>query len=386
MASNMARIIMSSGLIAAVSAPPVHAGAWSVAGQGQLGVGYDDNVRFSSVNPVGAWNGQADVSGQLLYQDDAFLWRLSPHVQAVRYDGLQVLNRTDQYLTILTQKTTETNSTNLTLTGTRDTTLTSELGFTGLAEVNKQHHGITATVSNDWNLTERFDLSTQLYASVNHYIDAAFTGLVDYNYGSALMSADYDFTERSTLTFQASLGKLQVPDVKAYDKTTLSTSIGYAVQFAQRWHASVSVGPSQIRTQGRDQTGSVYQIAVTRKAERSDLSLSLTRDVTPNGLGQLSRRQQGQISWNTALGARWSTTWSASVTRNQNVLQGNQPAQDSVTYGDLNANLSWRLTPTWSASVAAGYSQQKLSGIALAADKRYATLGISWTGLNKTLN
>lgn len=385
-ASTMARILMSSGLIAATAAPVAQAGVWNVVGQGSLGVNYDDNVRLSSSNQVADWSGVADASGSLSYQDDAFLFQVSPRVLAARYDVEHTSNRTEEYLTLLAQKTTETGNASVSLSGTQDTTLTSELGLTGLSDVNKKHRVGSVTMENSWNLTERIVASTQVYASASRYLDAQLTGLVDYNYGSGVVSASYDWTERSSFTLQASAGKLQVPDIEAYDKVNLSVTLGYRARLASQWNVALSFGPSKIRTEGRTDTGTVYNASLTHDAELMHINLSVNRDVTPNGFGLLSRREQIRLGLTRELGARWVTDWSATVSRNQNVLPAGGIAQDAVTYADVTGNLGWRMTPTWGVALVAGYTRQRVGGSQLTAERQHAALNFTWNGLVRPLN
>lgn len=385
-ASKMARILMSSGLIAATASPVAQAGVWNIAGQGSVGANYDDNVRLSSSNQVADWSGVADASGTLSYQDDAFLFQVNPRVLTARYDVEHAFNRTEEYLTLLVQKTTETGGSSVSLSGTQDTTLTSEPGFTGLSDVNKKHRVGSVTVANSWNLTERMVASTQVYASANRYLDAQLTGLVDYNYGSGVVSASYDWTERSSFTLQASIGKLQVPDIAAYDKVNMSVTLGYRVHFANKWNAELSFGPSKIRTEGRSDTGTVYNASLIHDAELTHINLSVDRDVTPNGYGLLSRREQLRFGLTRELSARWVTDWSATVSRNQNVLPAGGIAQDAVNYADVTGNLGWRMTPTWSVALVAGYTRQRISNVQLAAERQHIALNLTWNGLVRPLH
>jgi hypothetical protein len=382
----MARALISSGLMVASAGTPAHAGAWSIAGQGQIGGSYDDNVRLSTVNKITDWSGVADVSAALSYQDEAFLLRLNPRLLVVQYDAARAFNRTEQYLTLQLQKTTETGSHSLSVSGTQDTTLTSELGLTGLSEVNKKHRVASVTVGSSWSLTERVDVGAQLYASASRYLDAQQTGLIDYNYGSALISASYDWTTRSRFTLQASAGQLQVPDIASYDKVNLSATLGYRVQLAPRWRAELSLGPSQIRTAGQAANGSVYNASLTHEAELTSLNLAVSKDVTPNGFGLLSRREQIRLGLTRTLSERWVTDWSAAVIRNQNVLPAGSVAQQAVTYADLTGSLRWRITPTWGMALSAGYTRQRISSLQPAAERQQAALNVTWNGLARPLN
>lgn len=384
--SYVVRIVMSSGLIAAVTSPVARAGAWDVVGQGTIGGGYDSNVRLSPIDKVADSNGVADASGSLSYRDDAFSLQINPHVLMVRYDTERELNRSEQYLTLQAQNISERGTSSIALSGTQNTTLTSELGSTGVTEVNKKHREADLTVGNSWDATERFNLGAQLYTAVSRYEDARAFGLIDYNYGSAALTGGYARTERSSVTMQASMGKLQVPDIGVYDKTNLSVMLGYKVQFATGWRAAVSFGPSQIRTQGRADSGTVYAGSVSHQSLLTTFNLSLSRDVTPNGFGLLSRREQLRLDASRALSERWTTDWSVTASRNQNMLPDGGIEQDRVAYADLTGNLHWRIAPTWTVTLAAGYSMQRVGTAQPSAERQHAALNISWNGPTRSLH
>ena len=390
MAKRMARVLISSGLLMAGSAAPVHAGAWNYSGRTQLSSTYDDNILLSAGNQyapiLSATAGAADVSGRLQFQDDTVLWQLDPRFLATRYSGQQTLNHTEKFLTMLSQFTGERGSNSLTLTGTEDTTLTSEIGLTGLSAVNKKHRTVTANIDSNWRFSEFIDAGVQISANENRYFDKQGTGLVDYDYGTATVNANYKWTERSQFFLQTSVGKLQVPDLNVYDKTNLSAVLGYSTQFSQRWLGTVYYGPSQVRANGSKANGTVYSASLSRKSELTNLSMSYTRDVTPTGYGQFGRRDQVQLALNQPLSERWATNWTVTSIRTRYITATGNLELNTVNYGDVAGNLSWSISPTWTLSLTAGYTRQTVQTVTSAAERNHAALNISWNGLMHRLN
>ncbi|MGE0188353.1 MAG: hypothetical protein AB7F79_02845 [Steroidobacteraceae bacterium] len=387
MVKQMARILMASGMVAGMSfGMPTYAGGWGTTGSVQLAGNYDDNARLSTLNVVSAASGSSDLSAKLLYQDDSFLCSINPRMLALRYDGDRTLNRTEGYLTLLARRTTETGSNSVSLAGTSDTTLTSELGTTGLSEINKQRRNVATTINTQWDVTEKFSTSTQLYAAANRYIDAKQTGLVDYNYGSVLINSVYQWTNQSSLSLQASAGKLQVPEYARLNKTNQSVTLGYVVQWSPQWSSNVSLGPSRIQTRSGTQSGSVYNIGFSREAERSMFSASVAREVTPNGFGSLSQREKYQFNWNVQLTDRWSSNWSATAIRNENIAESGAPAGDRLTYSDISGSVTWRITPTWGTAFTIGQTRQRVGDNQTTAARNHAVLSISWNGLLRQLH
>lgn len=389
----MARILVStSWLMATGAVVPVYAGAWTAAGRTQLSTSYDDNVLLTPETHIGGWYSAADLSAQLQFEADQVVFRADPRLLATRYQSETNLNRTERYLTLFGQFTSELAINSLTLSAAQDTTLTSELGLTGFAAVNKKHRTSAATFNTTHAFNEFVDGSLQLYATTNRYLDAQGTGLIDYNYGSALLNVNYKFTERSSFFLQTSAGKLQVPSQANtiagldYNKTNLAAVLGYSVMMSPRWKATVYWGPSQVRTGYAVASGSDYSVSVTRKSELMSLATSFTRDVTPSGYGLLSRRDQARLDWNQPLTERWATNWSLISVRTRNVLTDGSLELNSVNYRDLTGGVSWLYSPTWTVSLSAGYTRQQVQGLDVAANRHHAALNISWNGLARRLN
>ncbi len=384
-ANVMTRVAVCSGL-AMLSAAPVRAGDWTLAAQALATGNYDDNVRLSSRNAVASWTGAGEATAQLQFRDDTSQWQFSPRVRSVRYDSERTLDRTEYYATLAGQIAGERGALSVTLSGTQDTTLTSEPGLTGLAEANKKHRTGSATVSNRYSMSERLDFSTQVYASVNRYLDAEFTGLVDYDYGSALLGASYELSERSVLSLRFAAGKLQAPELTRLDKTNYSVNLGYSLQLGPRWRLDLSAGPSRIDTAQRIDRGSVYDATLTHRTEMMTFRFSATRDVTPTGQGLLTQREQLRLGLEKTFTPRWSVGGWTAIIRNRYLQDAGAPGQNTVTYGDVTGNLTWLITPTWQVSLSGGYTQQRTGSSQPRAERSHAGLSVSWKGLARRLN
>ena len=383
----MARVVMSTTLvIAATGSAPVYAAAWILSEQASANVGYDDNVRLSTINVAVATNISSNVSAHWVRQSDALSWSIDPHLAVIRYTDYSMLNHSEEGVVVTGQQQTERRNSTVSFNWVQDTTLTSELGFTGFSEVNKRHQASVLTVSQTEQWSERFDVQTQLYAASNRYIDAANTGLVNYNYGSAQLSGDYALTERTQLSLDSSIGKLQVPGISNYGKTNASVMLSYSAVFADRWHAKLSYGPSSVRSERSNDQGTVYAVNISRKSATSNLQLAISRDITPTGQGVLTRRQQFTLSASRALSERLSTSITGILVKNDSQFLTNNLNFYGVRYSDLTANLSWNWTPTLTVSLSAGHSDQRIEQAARTAMRNHAALNITWSGLARTLH
>lgn len=365
----------------AASGGPVHAAAWSMSEQASVGAGYDDNILLWTDQPRRAANASANLGLHLERHSDALALTLDPRIVAVRYDNYSEFNRTEQYLNATAQHQSELGNMSLALNWTRDTTLTSEAGLTGNTTVNKPHEAFAATFSNVRQWSERWDTSTQLYATTNRYSDAGLTNLVDYNYGAAQFGIDYSLTAASQLSLSGSMSKLQVPDFSYLDKSSDSATLSYSASLAQRWQVKLAFGPSRVRSQFGTEQGTLYQASVTRQSEISNIQLSIGRDITPTGQGVLTRREQVNLVFSRELAERLNLQLRANWIKNNNILLGYGFIYNQVRYSEVNASLNWRLTPTWTASLSGGHTEQSSQYVTGSATRNQVSLGVTWTGL-----
>jgi len=381
----MARVAFTAGL-AIAGTTATHAAVWNVQGQASLYTGYDDNVRQSMRDaPETAYAG-TDASLHLAIQNPVWSASIDPRVVRVRYRNYAILNRTENYLNASWQQQAETSNYELSANWTRDTTLTSELGLTGLAEANKHHQSTALTWVHSTQWTERFLTQGLLFASMHRYADAANTGLVDYNYGSAQFSMQYALTPRSQISFDVNAGKLQVPDLVNVDKVNQSLMMSYNLAFAERWQMKISAGPSRVQAPLSTESGTVYEFSLNRKSEISSLQLKVARDITPTGQGILARREQWILSASRDLTERLSGNIKVSSTQNDNLYLAYAVTARGVRYDELSSSIAWRFTPQIVIGLNAGYTSQKLQDESRVVRRRYASLMINWLGAVHTWN
>lgn len=378
----MARVLFTAGLT--MAAGSAHAGVWSWLPSARLNAQYTDNVRLAVHDAEAASSATADLKTSLLRQDDAFSVGFTPRVVAVRYDDYAALNRVDAYVDANAKCTAERGSTALTLSWQQDTTLTSELGSTGLSEVNKRHRSGGATLSGSLLASERISLTGQAFATVHRYVDAENTGLVDYDYGTVAASTVYALAEASQLSLQLSAGRLQVPDYRMLDKNNYALTLNYDTQLNERWHAVLSAGASRVHRRD-DYDGFVYEASVDRKSELLTLRFAGKRSITPTGNGTLARSDRLSLQVSRPLTELVSFSVAAAWTRNRNVAQQGGLDPDSLRYGDIGGNLNWRIAPTWTLSIFVGHAEQRSYGNDRNATRNYGGFNLSWSGIARAL-
>jgi hypothetical protein len=350
--------------------------------QSDLTILADDNVRFSVIDRESEFNAAIELGAQLGYQRGRYSWQTTPRVLLVRYERETALNRSERYLATTVSRAGERGSQSVRFDASEDTTLTSELGLTGLANVNKRHRSLNSSVSGSWQITERAVGTGQLSVAESRYFDAENTGLVNYDYGSASVAGKYSIREGSRMALSVTTSRLQVPNSPIYDKTTLSASMGLQQQFGPMWRAELSVGPSQVRrTSGPVESGVIYDLNLSRNSETVGFSLDLNRDLTPTGRGLLSRRESINLSLRRQIDERWDVSLQVYGARSHNLLPHGGLEQDALTYASGTVGVAWKMSPTWQLSCSAGYSGQKTESEQPSATRRQARINFSWNGL-----
>lgn len=307
-------------------------------------------------------------------------WSLRPRLYSERHSDDPLLDRDDEYLGAGFTYAYEKVQWSASVDFSNDTTLTSELGLTGLVEDNRRHEGITATAGPTFSLSERTTAGVQAYWNDNHYRDARFTGLVDYEYGAVAVFSKHVFSERTELSVKARVGEMRVPANPLADKQDATLTLGWRYEPWPLWTLDLAAGSSYARSESGTDDGMVFNVGMQRRAERWTFSTSGGRDVIPTGRGALTRRDQLSISASRALTERLSASFSVRGVRNQELLtQSGLPAQQ-LKYGRVDLRLGWQFAEHWNLSAGIGGTLQRVSSRPDGAENQGASLSIVWNG------
>jgi len=379
MASPAARSIVLATLTSAAAS--VHAADWRVTPAISSSVAYVGNPRLSRDGGDAYTSHQAELSAPMSFDNGRSQLSLTPRFVYAAYPDDPLLDRNDTYVTLAAQRRYETATLSASADFISDSTLTSELGLTGLQETNRPHETWILTAAPTLLLSDRTQVGAQLNWSDNSYKDAEFTGLADYRYSLGAISASYAWSQNVQLSLQSSFGRLEVP-VSGARSDNINATASASWQYSELWRAQLSVGPSLVEAGGVSSRGYVYSVGTTRQGQRSTVSALVTKDVTPTGQGVLVARERARLSVAHAFTDRLGATVSADFVRNEDavVVRGIGPRAASYQYGIVNTSLNWRFTPNWSAVLAA--SGRTLSNSSTDADASGYSMGLSlqWRG------
>jgi hypothetical protein len=265
---------------------------------------------------------------------------------------------------------------------TRDTTLTSELGSTGLTQGNLRHESYVASFGPAWQVSERMQAHSTFSSQAHRYDGRENSGLENYLYSRVFASVSYVLSDRTSVSVSGAAGKISRDGI-GEDSENASVSVQARHAWSTRWSMGAEIGPSWVRAeQGREQ-GLLYGADLSLAFEKSSLSLSVNRSQAPSGRAVLTELEQANLGFNTQITERLAGSVTAGFTRRRNAVRELDLEFERVRYSRVEVSLSWRATPNWLIGASLGNRVQEV-GSAFTDDatgRGYeALLTLSWTG------
>jgi hypothetical protein len=372
---------------AVLFAQQASAAEWQLAPSLHMGTVYADNPRLFTHDETSTSGASGELTASLKRLTDRSELSLSPRLVSARYSDDETLDSDDQFLTAGYRRLGERSEWNMQMGVTRDTTLTSELGSTGLVQSNRRHQAVSFMVSPRVMFTERVSGGLQMSLMDNRYMNAESTGLVDYTYKAMTLYATVALSDAgSALTLTAQGGELATP---GYFKTATrdgTLRLGWSFQPWPLWTASLSAGPSMVEAGESSDTGVVMDGELKRIGERWSLTVNAGRSQSPTGRGLLTRRDEAKLTFTRALTERLSGSIGARWVRSEDLLPQRSGASTYfVDYARLDLGASWRLTRSWSLSLALSGNTQDYELAEERADGYRASLSFVWNGQPQSL-
>jgi hypothetical protein len=350
-------VCRGSGIFAAALAgAPALAADWSVQPVAQLYAQVESNPQLLADGERSAQSGVADLTLGISRRTELLDMNLNAGGSFRRYGGEVDLDRDDQQVQLGFSRRGERYTLRGNASVTRDTTLTSELGTTGITEYNQRHRARALSLAPTWQASERMTTGLTLGWQDNRYARGPQNGLADYNYFSAAFNSGFEFSEASTVSLVASAGRLD----SKFRTDNLDARLQVQHAWSSRWSASLSGGPSWMRTGSRTARGSVFSASLLHQGERLSLDTSLGRSISPTGSGLLSRRDEASLRATFALTEHVNAAASVSAIRSREFIPQFGFKLSDVRYLRSELSLSWRISRDWSLGAGAGNSEQQL--------------------------
>lgn len=364
--------------------PAAHASEWLVSPNARVAADYTDNPRMLREGGESSAGAVGELSASIVRRTERTDLTLQPRLRSSRYRDAESLDSDDQYVSLALKHVAERAEWNASANFTRDTTLTSELGSTGIVQANRRHEGLTLSAGPTFMLTERVNAGAQLYWMDNHYVDAEFTGLVDYEYQALSVFSNYALSELSSATLAAQGSELVVPEQQSKTRDA-SLRLSWRYQPWSLWTLAISAGPTYVEAEYGNDSGEVFDVDLQRQGELWTITAKAGREMAPTGRGVLTRRDQVSIGLNHRITDRLSGGISARWIRNQDLLPQPGIAFAEVTYGRLDLRADWRVAEHWSVALAFGGATQEYDSTSGSAENYRASLSIVWNGQPQSL-
>jgi hypothetical protein len=307
---------------------------------------------------------------------------LTPIFRGYRYDDNNNYDRDEEQVGLSYDWTGEKVSWHTGASGARDTTLTSELGTTGLTQGNLRHESWGASIGPTWTVSERVRVESTVDTNSSRYPDEQ-TSLSDYRYSTAMLSTTYAVSEQMSLAVYGTAGKLD-SDISGNDTNDKSANIRVQYRLSPMYGFGASLGRSWVSADSGRTQGLLYSANVSRAFERSSLSFSISRRNAPSGRALLTEADEARLNFVTQLTERLSATAAVSYSRRKNILRSLDIDLERVRYTRADLGLAWIMTPNWRLGLTAGAANQQTGSAFFEGDltgRGYeARLGFSWNG------
>ena len=374
--ARAAQLIMLTSL-AAASSRETPAADWSGKLDASMSLAYVTNPEWIPGSNVGDEFAQLSVGGVTTAESELGQLSVTPRFTSTRYDHDTALDIDAGSLDLAYQRKLERGSWAFEGQTLTDSTITSELGTTGLTETNRRHYANTLSLNYQYLATERLTCQVQGAWQGTRYTDALRFGLTDYTYGSALVSATWSFSDRMQGSLALSANRL-APDVgfrQDSDSVTLQLARSITEQYS--WRASVGATHVDAGSAGTS-TDSVFEAVASRQTERVHWDLSVKRAVLPIGLGFLAPQTSVTLGVTVATTERSVLNLSVAGLRTDEVKFGGLVFFSGTTWAQ--GSLEWRYNFAQNWTVSGTYQQGRSRDLEHStwANGGQARLGIVW--------
>jgi hypothetical protein len=361
------------------------AAEWRVSPSAYVGTSYADNPRLAVTDTESSAGAVAEFKTAIQLLTERSNFSLTPRWRSSRYDNDSSLDSDDQFVNARYNWVSERTQWNSEIAVTRDSTLTSEIGLTGLVESNRRHQAVSVSVGPTFMLTERTSVGGQLYSVDNHYDDNIGTGLVDYDYRAASLFGSYALSDRSSLVVTAQGGQLTAEGFLGGTATRdASLKLSWNYQPWDLWNLLVSAGPSYADSKTGSASGQLLEFETKRRGDLWSFSANGGRSLTPTGRGVMMRRDHASLTAKRMLAERFDVTVSAQWIRSEDLPQL-QADTYYVDYGRIDLTGYWRVGQNWSLALQLSGLTQERESSTERADGYRALLSMVWNGLPLSL-
>jgi hypothetical protein len=251
--------------------------------------------------------------------------------------------------------------------------LTTELPNTGVVIPGTRRRDSQAGLS--WNYAQTEKLALTLQASYEHAVYSSDSSqpstvpLQSYRWTSYSASEQYQHSDTlaTYVTLSASEFLQRAIPSPAH---TYGAVVGLKSQLSERNSWSADIGASHTTLLGLTSNGVLYDVTFNRATVTGTISLTVSRNVSPAGIGELTEQDVLRLGLQRELRERLALGAALSVNRYSGVFSVPGFIADirslDRTYAQAMAGLTYRTTETWSVSGRGYYNWQNSKTLATA--------------------
>ncbi len=359
---------------------------WSETLDANLNAAYDTNPALVPGSSIADQSAQLTVDGNLAAQTERDQFTLTPRFSIIRFEQETGLDYQTAALNLAFQQNLERGQWSLTGQALTDSTVTSELGLTGITEINRRHYAGNVSLGYQYLVTERLSWQVQGSWQNTHYTDAAQFGLTNYQYESLELGPAWSFTDRllGSLFFEAD----EISPQSEVPEKDYSATAQLKRKLTEQYTWRVSAGATRVDVNGAyDTTSGVFELGASRQTERVQWDVAVRRSVLPIGLGLLAREDQASLAIAVSTSERSTLNLSFNAIRSDPVslvlylnpfISLNYLVYAGASWGAVNGEWKYNFSPHWALSLACSQSRARNNNAPQWANGNQARLGVVW--------
>jgi hypothetical protein len=372
-----------------------HAAAdWSEWLEAGANAAYVTNPQMLAGSHVTDYVAMVSVDGSTSMQTERTQLTLTPRITLTRYLHETDLNIDAGNLDVAAQEQYERALWTFTGQGVTDSTVTSELGTTGITNVNQRHSAFTLGTNYQYNSSERLSWMVGVAYQKTHYSEGERYGLTDYSYGSIDLGPTWNFTERVQGSIELQADRISPENGARQEDFSASLKLQRAFSERYIWH--LTVGGTQVRTDGvvsnvggtevqsptvTSGTSLLLDAGASRQGEQVRWDFSVKRGVRPVGVGLLAEQDEAVLDVLAGITEHTKLHFSANVIRTTPVLYLSYVVYNGASWGQASAEWQYQFAEHWMLSVSYLRARARDGGGQQPwADGDRAQLGILWRG------
>jgi hypothetical protein len=380
---------MTAATIAAVTAARSSWGAdWSQTLEISANAAYDTNPQLLPGSNIADRSAQLAVDGTTQRATEVSQLTVTPRFDIIRYDRETNLDITTGSLALAYQDKGERGQWTASGLAQTNSTVTSELGQTGITNVNLRLDGYSASVGYQYLSTERLSWQLQGSGQLTRYnSEAERYGLTSYDYGGLQAGPAWSFSDR--LQGSLSVGADEVSPQRGAREKDYTARVLLKRTLSEKYSWRASVGATRVDVPGSPgtPTSAVFELGATGQGERVQWDLSAKRAILPIGLGLLARQDVAALSTVVALSERSTLSFSCNVIRTDPVslvlylapgVGVGVQVYSGATWGQAGVEWQYHLSPQWALSAAYTQARARNYSIPDWANSSMARLGVVW--------